>query len=44
MDSFDDIQIEELTNFDHIADEDYLDEIINDEFNVNDYLNSNIDY
>jgi len=44
MDHFDDIQIEELRNFDFVDDEELLNEIINDEFNVNDYLNSNIDY
>jgi hypothetical protein len=44
MDSFNDTQIEELTNFDYIADEDYLDEIVNDEFNLNEYLNGNYDY
>ena len=43
MDSFDDIQIEELTNFEYIADEDFLD-VINEDFNMNDYLNGNYDY
>ena len=44
MDHFDDQQIEELRNFDFVDDEELLNEIINDDFNVNDYLNSNIDY
>ena len=44
MNSFDDNQIEELANFDYVADEDYLDEIVNDEFNLNEYLNGNYDY
>jgi len=45
MDWFDDIQVEELQSFDFIEDEEVLNEIINDDsFNVNDYLNSNIDY
>ena len=45
MDWYDDIQVEELQSFDFIEDEEVLNEIINDDsFNVNDYLNSNIDY
>ena len=43
MDSFDDVQIEEMVNFDHIADEDFLD-VITEEFNMNDYINGNYDY
>jgi hypothetical protein len=44
MDWYDDIQIEELENFDSVC-EDLEDLIIEqEEFNVNEYLNSNIDY
>ena len=44
MDCFDDIQVEELENFDFIE-KDLLDIIEEeDNFNMNDYLNSNIDY
>ena len=44
MDWYDDIQIEELENFDAKSEE--LEELIEDEkdFNMNTYLNSNIDY
>lgn len=44
MDWYDDIQIEELENFDH--NEDNLEDLIADQkdFSMNDYLNSNIDY
>jgi len=37
-------QIEELVNFDHIAED--LEDLIEEDqnFNMNDYLNSNIDY
>lgn len=44
MDWFDDIQIEELENFDFIEED--LSELIEEEknFNMKDYLNSNIDY
>jgi|TARA_B100001939_G_C16716580_1_gene519392 hypothetical protein len=44
MDWYDDIQIEELENFDAKSEE--LEELIADEkdFNMNTYLNSNIDY
>lgn len=45
MDWYDDVQVEELQNFDFIEDDEVLNEIINDDtFNMNDYLNSNIDY
>lgn len=44
MDWYDDIQIEELENFDSVG-EDLEDLILEqEEFNVNEYLNSNIDY
>jgi len=44
MDWFDDVQVEELENFDFIEQD--LIELIeeNTEFNMNEYLNSNIDY
>jgi hypothetical protein len=44
MDWFDDIQIEELENFDFIEED--LSELIEEKnnFNMNEYLNSNIDY
>ena len=44
MDWYDDIQIEELENFDAKSEE--LEELIADEkdFSMNTYLNSNIDY
>ena len=44
MDWFDDIQVEELQNFDFIEDD--VSELIEEtkNFNMNDYLNSNIDY
>lgn len=44
MDCFDDIQIEELQNFDFVG-EDLID-LIEEEnnFNMKDYLNSNYDY
>jgi len=44
MDWFDDIQIEELQNFDFIEEDisDLIEEKNN--FNMNEYLNSNIDY
>ncbi len=44
MDCFDDIQVEELENFDFVERD--LIEIIEeqDDFNMNDYLNSNYDY
>lgn len=37
-------QIEELVNFDHVAED--LEDLIEEDqkFNMNDYLNSNIDY
>ena len=42
MDHFDDIQIEEFSNYDFIEE---LNESIDDEkFNVNEYINGNIDY
>jgi hypothetical protein len=44
MDWFDDIQIEELENFDFVC-EDLEDLIIEqEEFNMNEYLNSQTDY
>lgn len=44
MDWFDDVQVEELENFDFIEKDliELIDE--NNEFNMNEYLNSNIDY
>ena len=44
MDWFDDIQIEELQNFDFIEED--ISELIEEtkNFNMNEYLNSNIDY
>jgi hypothetical protein len=44
MDCFDDIQVEELENFDFVERD--LTEIIEeqDDFNINDYLNGNYDY
>jgi len=44
MDWFDDVQVEELQNFDFVEQD--LIELIeeNTEFNMNEYLNSNIDY
>jgi hypothetical protein len=42
MNPFDDQQIEELSNFDYIADEDFINTLIDEEFNLNDYLNSNM--
>jgi hypothetical protein len=44
MDWFDDIQIEELQNFDFIEED--LSDLIEEtnDFNMNEYLNSNIDY
>ncbi len=44
MDCFDDIQIEEIENFDFVGED--LSDLIEDQndFNLNDYLNSNIDY
>lgn len=44
MDWFDDIQVEELENFDFIEEDisDLIEEKNN--FNINEYLNSNIDY
>jgi hypothetical protein len=44
MDHFDDIQIEELENFDFVGDD--LTEIIEEEnnFNLKDYINGNYDY
>ncbi len=44
MDCFDDIQVEELENFDFVERD--LIEIIEeqDDFNMKDYLNSNYDY
>ena len=44
MDWDDDIQVEELQNFDHIEED--LEDLIEDNQNVNmkEYLNSNIDY
>jgi hypothetical protein len=42
MDNFDDLSIKEFSNFDFIEE---LNESIDDEkFNVNDYINGNIDY
>ena len=44
MDCFDDLQIEELENFDFIE-KDLIDLIEEDnDFNMNDYLNNNYDY
>jgi len=44
MDCFDDIQIEELQNFDFVG-EDLIDLIEEEnDFNINEYLNSNYDY
>ena len=44
MDSYDDIQIEELQNFDFVA-EDLIDLIDEDnKFNINEYINGNYDY
>lgn len=44
MDCFDDLQIEELENFDFVGED--LSDLIEEEnnFNLNEYLNSNIDY
>ena len=44
MDWFDDVKIEELQNFDFIEDD--VSELIEEtkNFNMNEYLNSNIDY
>ena len=44
MDCFDDIQIEELQNFDFVEED--LTDLIEEEndFNMKDYLNSNYDY
>ena len=44
MDWFDDIQIEELQNFDFIEED--ISELIEErnDFNMNEYLNSSIDY
>jgi hypothetical protein len=44
MDWFDDVQIEELENFDFIEED--FSELIEEKnnFNMNEYLNSNIDY
>lgn len=44
MDCFDDIQVEEIENFDFVGED--LSDLIEDQndFNLNDYLNSNIDY
>ena len=44
MDCFDDIQIEELQNFDFVAEDlvDLIDE--DDKFNINEYINGNYDY
>ena len=44
MDCFDDIQIEELQNFDFVGDD--LIDLIEEEndFNMKDYLNGNYDY
>ena len=44
MDWFDDNQIEELQNFDFVEED--ISELIEErnDFNMNDYLNSNIDY
>jgi hypothetical protein len=44
MDCFDDIQIEELENFDFVGED--LTDLIEEEneFNLKDYLNSNYDY
>jgi hypothetical protein len=45
MNPFDDIQIEELENFDYISDDDFA-ELYEDasDFNLNDYINGNYDY
>jgi hypothetical protein len=44
MDCFDDIQVEELQNFDFVE-RDLIDLIEeNSEFNMNDYINGNYDY
>ena len=44
MDCYDDIQIEELQNFDFVAEDlvDLIDE--DDKFNINEYINGNYDY
>jgi hypothetical protein len=44
MDCFDDIQVEEIENFDFVGED--LSDLIEEQndFNLNDYLNSNIDY
>ena len=44
MDWFDDIQVEELENFDFIEED--ITELVEEKnnFNLNEYLNSNIDY
>ena len=44
MDWYDDIQVEELQNFDYIEED--LEDLIEDDqnFNMKEYLNSNIDY
>lgn len=44
MDSYDDIQIEELQNFDFVAEDlaDLIDE--DNKFNINEYINGNYDY
>ena len=44
MDCYDDIQIEELQNFDFVEEDlvDLIDE--DDKFNINEYINGNYDY
>ena len=44
MDCYDDIQIEELQNFDFVAEDlaDLIDE--DNKFNINEYINGNYDY
>jgi hypothetical protein len=44
MDCFDDIQVEEIENFDFVGED--LSDLIEEQndFNLKDYLNSNIDY
>lgn len=44
MDWFDDVQVEELCNFDFIEDEEVFEVLNKEEKNFNDYLNSNYDY
>lgn len=44
MDWLDDVQVEELCNFDFIENEEVFEVLNKEEKNFNDYLNSNYDY